>query len=232
MDTSVMEKVHRLGDSKPTKVLSSGATQWLLAQIGRVSLYVVDNQPGAEFTVAGHPEEAAVIVLEGLLNYEDGRVVRGGEAVFQLPNTPYKGKYVGTESIRLLVVKVMPKSGSASPNPDLMKKVVRIQDVEPFRRPGSGSLQRLLAVTENLSVVHIENRPVTEFLEPGHPEEEIIYVLGGKLEYADGRTVRAGEAICNIPNLPHPARYAGTEPIRSIEIMSPPYEMLPIWGCI
>ncbi|MFC2032748.1 hypothetical protein ACFLUS_05290 [Chloroflexota bacterium] len=80
MNDDVMRKVFHLGDSKPTKVPSSGSTKWLLAELENVSLYVLENLPGAEFAIPGHPEEVVIIVLEGLISYEDGRIIRGGEA--------------------------------------------------------------------------------------------------------------------------------------------------------
>ncbi|MFC2032885.1 hypothetical protein ACFLUS_06015 [Chloroflexota bacterium] len=223
MNDDVMRKVFHLGDSKPTEVSFSGSTKWLLAELENVSLYVFENLPGAEFAIPGHPEEVVIIVLEGLLMYEDGRIVRGNESVVQLPNTSYKGRYGGVESIRLLAVKVVPIPNTTPPNPDLMKKTIRIRYLEPFRRPSSGSLQRIVAITENLSITYLENKPVAEFPGLGHPQTEIVYMMQGKIEYGGGRrVVRPGEAICNIAGLPHPSRYAGTEPIKALEILSPP----------
>ena len=226
-----MEKVFRLGASEPAKT-TSGGLQWKLAEIDNLSLHVIDNIHGAEFIVAGQKEEELVIVLEGVVYYDNGRVARAGEAVFQVPNTPYKGRFAGRETVRLLSIKARPNVGATPANPELMKGVIRLEECRPFRRPSTGSIQKIIVATETLSVAHIENRPVLEFPEPGHPEQEIIYVLKGKIEYNDGRTPRAGEAVCNIANMPHPCSYAGTEPIRILEILSPCCKWFKEWGCL
>lgn len=231
MNEGIMEKVLRLGASEPART-SSGSLQWKLAEIDNLSLCVIDNGPAAEFSVPGHKEEELVIVLEGVVYYDNGRVARAGEAVFHLPNTPYNGKFAGRETVRLLSIKAVPEAGATPPNPDLMKRVIRLDECPPFRRPSTGSIQKIIVATETLSVAHIENRPVLEFPEPGHPEREIIYVLQGKIEYNDGRTPRAGEAVCNLPNKPHPCSYTGTEPIRILEILSPCSRWFAEWGCL
>jgi quercetin dioxygenase-like cupin family protein len=218
IDREVMNRVFRLGAAEPT-VLPSGSTQWKLAEIGPLSLYVVDNMPGATFSEKGHPEEVLAFVLEGQVTYDNGRVVRAGEAAFHVPRTAYGGRYAGSESVRVLLVKAMPKRGSKSPQKSLMERVIRVYDVAPFKRPPTGSLQRVLAATETFSVCYLENAPVIEFPEPGHPEMEIIYV-------------RPGEAACNIANMPHEARYAGTQPIRLLEIDAPANVNLARWGCL
>jgi hypothetical protein len=143
-DREVMNRVFRLGAAEPT-ALPSGGTQWKLAEIGPLSLHVVDNMRGAAFSEKGHPEEVLAFVLEGQVTYDNGRVVRAGEAAFHLPNTAYGGKYAGCESVRVLLVKAMPERGSKSPQKSLMEKVIRVHDVAPFKRPPTGSLQRVLA---------------------------------------------------------------------------------------
>ncbi len=223
-----MEKVFRLGDFERVKIPSSGSTQWLLARTDHLSVYILENRSGAEFVGSGHPGEELVYVLQGQIEYEDGRVVNAREAVFNLPNIPCRGRYVGIEPIQLLKIRVRPWPESSTPSTDLMKKVIKLKDIEPSKRPTSGSLQRIVVLTENVSVCCLENRPVRELPEPGHPEEEIIYVLQGQIEYENGRLVGAGEALCNLPDLPHPARYVGTEPIRIIEIKSPPDHRLSV----
>jgi quercetin dioxygenase-like cupin family protein len=227
----VMNRVFRLGQTEPT-ILPSKSKQWKLAEIGPLSVYVVDNVPGAEFSEKGHPEEVLAFVLEGQITYDNGRVVRAGESAFQIPNTAYRGRYGGSESVRVVLVKALPETDPKAPAKSLMEKVIRPTDVVPFKRPPTGSLQRILVATETLSVCYLENMPVLEFPEPGHPEMEIFYVLGGKIEYTDGRIVRAGEAVCNIASLPHPCRYAGTQPIRLLEIDAPANINLARWGCL
>jgi quercetin dioxygenase-like cupin family protein len=231
IDNDVMKQVFQVGGAKPV-VLPSGSTQWKVAEIGPLSLYVVDNMPGAAFSEKGHPEEVLAFVLEGQVTYDNGRVARAGEAAFHLPDTAYGGRYAGCESVRVVLVKAMPKPGSKSPQKSLMEKPIRPHDIAPFRRPPTGSVQRILVATDTFSVCYLENAPVIEFPEPGHPEMEIIYVLAGKVEYTDGRIVRPGEAACNIANMPHEARYAGTQPIRLLEIDAPANVNLARWGCL
>ena len=231
INREVMNRVFRLGRTEPI-ILPCKSKQWKLAEIGPLSVYVVDNMPGAEFSERGHPEEVLVFVFEGQIIYDDGRVVRAGECAFQTPNVAYGGRYGGAESIRVLLVKALPERDSKAPAKSLMEKVIRPMDVPLFKRPPTGSLQRILVVTETFSVCYLENMPVLEFPEPGHPEMEIFYVLSGKIEYADGRIVRAGEAVCNIASMPHPCRYAGTQPMRLLEIDSPANVNLARWGCL
>jgi len=221
----VARKVWHLGESEPVK-LPSGSTKWFLGGIENISMSVIDSQPGIEFEESGHPEEMMIFVLEGLVLYENGRCVRKEEAVFQCPNTPYKGKYAGTETIRLLSLKVVPKPGTNPPDPELMRKVVRLADVEPTKFPfGTGTARRALFSTENFGVGVGEIKPGMEFLDPGHWDPEVVYGLSGKLEYLDGRTVRPGDMITNGYNVPHPGRYAGLETVRIIETATSLYRV-------
>ena len=222
MKTDIMKRVFKQEDSEPVKLPSSGSIQWLLAKNGHLSLYILENRPGVKFTDIRIPDEELIYVLQGGIEYEDGRVVGANEAVFNLPNTACRGRYVGTEAIRLLIMKIRLRVGDSPPSSDLMKKVIKLKDLEPFKRPTSGSQQRVVLLTANASVCHLENHPFKELPDVGHPEEEIVYVLQGRVEYENGRVVRAGEAICNLPDRPHFARYTGTEPIRIIEVKSPP----------
>ncbi len=222
METDIMKKVFKQEDSEPVRLPSSGSMQWLLAKNGHLSLYILKSKPGIEFTAICIPDEELIYVLQGIIEYEDGRVVGANEAVFNLPNTVCRGRYVGTEAIQLLILRVRPRVGASPLSPNLMKKVIKLEDIESFRRPTSGSWQRVVSLTPNASVCYLENHPVKELPDLGHPEEEIVYVLQGRVEYENGRVVRTGEAICNLPDRPHFARYTGTEPIRSIEIKSPP----------
>ena len=210
---TVTRKMWRVGESKPVK-LPSGATAYYLGGIENISMTIIDAEPGMSFEVKGHPEEIMIYVLEGLVVYEGGRNVRKDEAVFHCPNASYRGKYAGVETIRLVALKVVPKPGSAPPDPALMRKVVRLADIVPTKLPfATGTARRELFKTENLSASVGENRPVMEFLDPGHWDPECVFGLEGKLEYFDGRTVRPGDLITNGYNVPHPGRYAGLGPI-------------------
>ena len=119
MNKDIMEKVFRLGDFEPTKLPSSGSTQWLLARTDHLSLYVLENRSGGEFVDTGHPDEELVYVLKGQIECEDGRVVSAEEAVFNLPNTPCRGRFVGTEPTRFLKIRVRPLPESSTPSADL-----------------------------------------------------------------------------------------------------------------
>ena len=222
METDIMKRVFKQEDSELVELPSRGSRQWLLAKNGHLSLYILESRQGVEFTDIRIPDEELIYVLQGEIEYEDRRVVGANEAVFNLPNTACRGRYVGTQASRLLILRVRPRAGASPPSPDLTKKVIKLEDIESFRRPTSGSRQRVILLTANVSVCHLENDPFKELPDVGHPEEEIVYVLQGRVEYENGRVVRAGEAICNLPDRPHFAKYTGTEPIRIIEVKSPP----------
>jgi len=211
-------KLWRQGESAPV-VLPSGSTAYPMGAIDNISATIIESLPGIEFEEPGHPEECLVLVLEGLVMYENARSVRWEEAAFHCPNTPYRGKYAGTETVRLLALKVMPKPGSQPPDADLMRRVIRLADVEPFKLQfATGTSRRILVQTENLSASVGENWPVMEFEDRGHWDPEIVFGIEGKLEYFDGRTVRPGDMVTNGYNVPHPGRFAGLGPrVRILE---------------
>ena len=101
----------------------------------------------------------------------------------------------------------------------LMRAVIRPADIEPVELQ-PGLFVRALAVVDGFSVAMIESAPGNRF-EVVHPEWEFVYVLQGQADYDDGRSVRAGEAIINLPNVPHPFQAVGDEPMVIIEIKSP-----------
>jgi len=214
----ITRKLWRIGETPGVK-LPSGSIAYDCGKIENISATIIESQPGIEFDEAGHPEEMLVFVLEGLVMYENARCVRREEAVIQCPDTAYRGRYAGTESVRLLVLKVTPKPGSRPPDPDLMRKVIRLADVEPIKLPfGTGTLRRVLIETDNMFISVGENWPVMDFEDRGHWDPEIVFGLEGKLEYLDGRSVRPGDMVTNAYNVPHPGRYAGLGPrVRVIE---------------
>jgi mannose-6-phosphate isomerase-like protein (cupin superfamily) len=101
-----------------------------------------------------------------------------------------------------------------------MRGVIQPADIVPVELQ-PGLFVRVLAVVDGLSVAMIESAPGNRF-EVVHPEWEFVYVLRGQADYDDGRSVKAGEAIINLPNVPHPFQTVGDEPMVVIEIKSPP----------
>jgi quercetin dioxygenase-like cupin family protein len=100
-----------------------------------------------------------------------------------------------------------------------MGRVIRPADIEPVEvQPGL--FVRPLAVVDGCSVVVVEAPPGNRF-EVVHPEWELVYVLQGQADYDDGRSVKAGEATINLPNVPHPFQTVGDEAMVIIEIKSP-----------
>ncbi len=219
-------KLWRIGAAAPVK-LASGSVAYHMGTIENLSVNIIESQPGIEFEDPGHPEECLVLVLEGLVLYENARSVRREEAVFHLPNKPYRGKYAGTESVRLLSIKITPKPGTKPPNADLMQRVIRLVDVEPFKIAfATGTSRRILVQTENVSASVGENWPVMEFEDHGHWDPEIVFGIEGKLEYLDGRSVRPGDMVTNGYNVPHPGRYGGLGPrVRVLEVSTSLYRV-------
>jgi len=104
--------------------------------------------------------------------------------------------------------------------PEAMQKVIKLEEIEPVEiRPGL--FVRALAVVDNFSVVLVESPPGNYF-QVSHPEAEFVYVLRGQADYDDGRSAKAGAAVINLPNMPHPFRTVGEEPMVILEIKSPP----------
>jgi quercetin dioxygenase-like cupin family protein len=217
-------KVYLLGENRPVK-LGGGVTRRLLAAIGNLTLHVCDALPSMTFDMAASQDEVVLFFLDGCAQFDGRRIVRGDEAIIQCPGNPLHGQMMGVEGIRFLEIRARSFPGANPLDPALMKQVMRLDEIKPVRRAGSGSYARLIHGSESCAVEVAENRPVVELPDPGHPENEIVYVLRGKIEYLNGpgRVVRPGECVTNVPNVPHPLRYAGTEPVRIMEILSPPY---------
>ena len=98
-------------------------------------------------------------------------------------------------------------------------RVIRPADIEPVQLQ-PGLLVRALAAVESCSVAVVEVPPGNR-LEPVHLEWEFVYVLQGQADYDDGRSVKAGEAIVNLPNVPHPFETVGDEAMVIIEVKCP-----------
>jgi len=216
MSLTLMEKVYRIPDV-PCETLPGGGKSWLLAKVGNLSATIMESEGQTTIHHDTGAEEEFVYVLEGHLAYDDGRIARTGEAVYNLPNFPHPGTYAG----KLLSIKVLPELMTKSPRRELMSGIIRIDGLKTLTDPANTTIRRIWLLKENVSVCMNESQPGSEFIDPGHPEQEIIYVIQGQLEYDNGRIVRDGEAIINLSDVPHPGRRGGAKPIRTLEIKSP-----------
>lgn len=217
MEQDLMERVFRIGDIEPFEALPSGHKAWLLAQVGNLSAVILQSKGETKFPSPCHEEEEFIYVLEGSLAYEDGRVAGAGEAVYNLPSVAHPGKYVG----RLLSIRVYPEIPTWGSSRGMMERVIKLEDVQTFYEAKVMTTRRLWLATENFSVVMNESQPGSRFRGVIHPEKEIVYVVHGQLGYENGRVVRDGEAVINLPDVLHPGQRGGTEPICSIEVKAP-----------
>jgi quercetin dioxygenase-like cupin family protein len=217
MESALMEQVFRIGDTEPYEILPSGHKAWLLAKVGNLSATIMETEKETEIPSPCHKEEEFVYVLDGWLAYDGGREARSGEAVYNPPDIPHPGKYLG----KLLSIKVYPESNMLPPDKVLMNEVIRIEDVESFYEEKVMTTRRLWIATENFSIVMNESNPGDAFKGTVHPEKEIVYVIQGQIEYDNKRVVRAGEAIINLSDMLHPGRRGGTEHICSFETKVP-----------
>ena len=216
MELALMEKVYRIPEV-PFEILASGQKEWQLAKVDNLSATILESNHETSLRSHEHPEEEFVYVLEGRLAYDYGRIAQAGEAVYNLPNVPHPGRYAG----KLLSIKVYPEIGAKTPLRELMKETIKIDDLKTLTDPINATTRHIWLLTENVSVCMNESLPGSKFMDPGHPEKEIIYVIQGQLEYENGRVVTEGEAIVNLANVPHPGRRGGVKPIRTLEIKSP-----------
>lgn len=217
MTTTLMERVFRIGDSKPYEVSPSGHKAWLLAQVGNISAIICESSREVNISFPFHEEEEFVYVLDGQLTYDDGRAPKAGEAVYNLPKTGHAGKYIG----RLLRVMAYPETDVSSLSRNMMSTIIREKDADILIDSLNNTTRKVWLLTETLSVSMNDSQPGSRFVDPGHPEKEIIYVIQGQLEYANGRVVTDGEAIINLPDMPHPGKRTGRRAIRTLEIKSP-----------
>jgi len=217
MDRTLMEKVYGIAETKPFEVLPSGHKAWLLAQVGNLSATIMESQRETQLTSHLHREEEFLYILDGRLTLEDGRVANAGEAVYTLPNVPHPGTYAG----RLLSIRVYPEPGVSTPKAELMKQVMRLEDADSFYEEKVMTLRRLWLATDSFSIVMNESEPGSAFKGTVHPEKEIVYVIQGQLEYDNGRVVTDGQAIVNLPDIPHPGRRGGKRHICSFEAKAP-----------
>lgn len=107
------------------------------------------------------------------------------------------------------------------------RDVVKINDVKPVEEPGF--LRRYLFRGQHLLCYFsqmqpgVDSRNLPEHYRK-HSNEEIVYVLQGKLEYEDGRVVEAGMVTINHPWESHGCRVVGDKPVIALAIHSPPPE--------
>jgi len=217
MNLELMNRVYRMSDVLPPVALPSGHTDTLLAQVDNLSLSIAESQSLVELPPPANLAEEFVYVLNGQLRYPDGRTAGAGEAVYNRPDVTHPGSYQG----QLLIIRVVPESDTLSGDSKLMNTVFRYQDVTAFYEAKVMTTRRLWVATDNFSIVMNESEPGSSFKGVIHPEKEIVYVIRGQLEYDNGRVVRGGEAVINLPNEPHPGRRGGTEHIRSFEAKAP-----------
>lgn len=212
-----MEKVYDIAETKPIEVLPSGQKAWLLAKVDNLSATIMESERETPLPSHLHKEEEFVYVLDGRLRLEDGRAANVGEAVYNLPNVAHPGTYVG----RLLSIKVYPEPNTTAPKAELMKQVMRLEDADSFYEEKVMTLRRLWLATDSFSIVMNESEPGSAFKGTVHPEKEIVYVIQGQLEYENERVVTDGQAIINLPDIPHPGRRGGKKHICSFEAKAP-----------
>ena len=217
MELALMKKVFRIGNIEPFEALPSGHTAWLLARVGNLSAVILGSKGEAEFPSSCHEEEEFIYVLHGHLEYDDGRVAKAGQAVLNLPDIKHPGRYSG----RLLCIRALPEAGKSAPDKDLMRKVMRKENIKTFYDANIMSTRRLWAATDTFSIVTIESQPGSTFQGIKHPEKEILYLIQGHLEYEDGRVVKDGEAVVNLPDMPHSVSRKGTKLTISLEAKAP-----------
>lgn len=217
MELAVMKKVFRIGDTQPFEALPSGHTAWLLTRVGNLSAVILESKRKTEFPSSYHQEEEFIYVLQGRLEYDDGRVAKASEAVFNLPHIKHPSRYDG----RLLCIRAFPEAGKSAANKDLMREVMRKENVKTFYDARIMSTRRLWAATETFSIVTIESQPGSTFQGIKHPEKEILYLIQGHLEYEDGRVVKDGESVVNLPDMPHSVSRKGARLTISLEAKAP-----------
>jgi mannose-6-phosphate isomerase-like protein (cupin superfamily) len=100
-------------------------------------------------------------------------------------------------------------------------------DVAEASVPDSGGMRRRVVFSGDQMMVAITH------LDPGqgwtstrHPEEELVYVVSGRLEYGDGRVVTAGMLTVNRSLQHHPGKAAGDGVTVLLEVYAPPVPAL------
>ena len=98
-----------------------------------------------------------------------------------------------------------------------------VVDVSTTGIPGDGRMRRLVLFRgDALMVALTELDPGASWLRSSHPEEEVVYVIQGRLEYEDGRVVTTGMLTVNLAMQDHPGRSAGEGVTVLLEVYAPP----------
>ncbi len=101
-------------DPATTVRFPSGSVIKPLIVTDNVSVCMIEAKPGAEFAGPGMPQKEILYVIEGRMEFNDGRVAKRGEAVCNLADIPHPGRYPRRGPIRLLEIK-------SPPNPTFVK---------------------------------------------------------------------------------------------------------------
>ncbi|TMC08218.1 MAG: cupin domain-containing protein [Chloroflexi bacterium] len=97
-------------------------------------------------------------------------------------------------------------------------------DAAPSVQVSPGDVVRVVT-GDGLQVIRSEVQPGVEFEVHGHPEEQMIVVLGGALRFRVGdveSVARAGDVVHVPSGVPHGGRVEGDRPLVAIEIFQPP----------
>jgi hypothetical protein len=107
------------------------------------------------------------------------------------------------------------------------RDVIKIEEVEAAEEPGF--LRKYLFRGEHMMCYYSQMQPGVDSTKlpehyRKHSNEEIVFLLQGKLEYEDGRIVEAGMITINHPMKPHGCKVIGDEPVIALAVHSPPPE--------
>jgi hypothetical protein len=107
------------------------------------------------------------------------------------------------------------------------KDVIKIADAATTEEPGF--LRKYLFRGEHMMCYYSQMQPGVDSTKlpehyRKHSNEEIVFLLQGKLEYEDGRIVEAGMITINHPMKPHGCKVIGDQPVIALAVHSPPPE--------
>jgi quercetin dioxygenase-like cupin family protein len=107
---------------------------------------------------------------------------------------------------------------------------VSLSDLEPSEA-ADGVHLALMAGTESMNVQHFEIEPGATVAEHSHPHEQTGFVYEGELTFVvdgDETVCGPGDAYAIPGDRPHAAENRGDDPVRGVDIFSPPREN-PSW---
>jgi quercetin dioxygenase-like cupin family protein len=102
MSNEIMKLVIKTDELVPFEQ-PQGFLNRLLAVVDGFSVMVTESVPGTTFD-AVHPEAELIYVLQGEIEYDNGRKVKANEAVVNLPNLRHSGTTAGDKAIRMVIV--------------------------------------------------------------------------------------------------------------------------------